>query len=307
MKQIVKYSYFIIILFFVTGLTSCVKDRNPGATDFSTLQPLLEIRNNISGLGNDAGLSNFSRATLHFPGSDLADTLNFYINLASVNTLDKDLTVTVDVNPAALTAYNGDPSHAVQFEMMPDSVYSLATKTYTIPAGQRIALVPVIIYPSKIDPTKSYMLPIGILQAEGQNISANYGTIYYHTIGNPYAGNYSVVGTRTNYTGAASGGVVASVADLAANSPKAASPESPTVVDISYANFGTDAFYIITFDPATQTITDATVDEAFTSSVSNFGIDFANYDPATKTIHIKSHYTNSAGNDRVIEETLTHQ
>ena len=307
MKQIVRYSYFFIILFFVAGFTSCVKDRNPGATDFSNLQPLLEIRDNISGVGNDAGLSNFSRATLHLLPADSTDTLNFYVNLASVNTLDKDLAVTVDINPAALTAYNGDPSHTVQFEMMPDSVYSLGTKTFTIPAGQRVAMVPVILYPNKIDPTKSYMLPLGIMQGQGVNISANYGTIYYHTIGNPYAGNYTVVGTRTNYTGAASGGVIAGVVDLASTGPKSASPESPTVVDITYANFDPSSFYIITFDPVTQTITDATVNADFTSTVSNFGVDFATYDAATKTIHIKSHYTNGAGNDRVIEETLTHQ
>ncbi len=149
------------------------------------------------------------------------------------------------------------------------------------------------------------MLPISITDAQGLNISANYGTIYYHTIGNPYAGDYSVVGYRRNFTGASSGGIYSDI-DLADYSPKNAAPESPTVVDISYANFGPDAIYIITFDPATQTITDAAVDEDFVASVSNFGIDLAEYDAATKTIHIKSHYTNSVGNDRIIEEWLTH-
>ncbi len=304
MKQIVKYTYYtylIIILFFIASLSGCIKDRNPGATDFSNLKPLLEIRDNISGVGNDAGLANFSRATLIFLSTE-PDTTGFYVNIASVNPLTQDLNVTVDIDDAVISSYNATSD--VKYEKLPEGSYSFTQKQVTIKAGERVGLFPLILFPDKIDPTKDYMLPISIKDAQGQAISGNYGTIYYHTIGNPYAGNYSVVGTRTNYTGGASGGVVAGVTDLAGYSPKLAAPETKTTVVINYANFGSDANYHISFDTTTQTITDVNID---LTGVSNLSVDLAEYVAATKTIHIKSHYSNSAGNDRVIEETFTKQ
>lgn len=191
MKYILKFSYLITCVSLL-GLGSCVKDRNDLATDFSNLQPLVEIRDNISGIGNDAGLSNFGKATLNF-GDDTTDLhiQSFYVNLASVYPLNHDLKVTVGVDQSALDAYNADPNNGTKFEMMPDSIYTLLQTQVTIPAGERVALVSVQFTPSKIDPSKSYMLPISVTDAEGTNISGNFGTIYYHLIGNPIAGSYS--------------------------------------------------------------------------------------------------------------------
>jgi hypothetical protein len=197
MKYILKFSYLLTCISLLSGLESCVKDRNDLATDFSTLQPMLEIRDNISGIGNDAGIANFGKATLNF-GNDTTDShvQSFYVNLASVNTLNHDITVTVGVDQAALDAYNSNPSNGTKFEMMPDSIYTLQQTQVTIPAGQRVALVSIQLTPSKIDPTKSYMLPVSITDAGGINISGNFGTIYYHLIGNPIAGSYTWDFTR---------------------------------------------------------------------------------------------------------------
>jgi hypothetical protein len=191
MNKILKYSYFIVGFVLFAGMNACVKDRNDLATDFSNLQPLLEIRDNISGVGNDAGLANFSRATLSF-ADDTIDThiQSFYVNLASVNALNKDVSVTVGADQAALDAYNADAIHLTKFDMMPDSIYTIQNSQVTIAAGERVALISVQFTPSKIDPSKSYMLPISITDAGGINISGNYGTIYYHVIGNALAGNY---------------------------------------------------------------------------------------------------------------------
>ncbi len=191
MKYILKYLYLISCVSFVLLLGSCVKNRNDLATDFSNLQPLLEIRDNISGVGNDAGLANFGKASLNF-GSDTTGThtQSFYVNLASVYPLDHDITVTLAVDQAALDAYNADPNNAVKYELMPDSLYSFAQSEATIKAGERVSLVSVDIYYTKIDPSRSYMLPISIKDAGGINISGNFGTIYYHVIGNPLAGSY---------------------------------------------------------------------------------------------------------------------
>ena len=183
----VKLSSLIAGIFLLT-MSACVKDRNEQGTDFSNLQPLVEIRDNISGVGNDAGLANFGKASLNFTADP--DTVSFYVNLASVNVLNHDVTVTVDVSQDALDAYNADPAHTIKYDLMPDSVYSFIKKDVVIKAGERVDNVSIELYPSKIDPSKSYMLPVSITDAGGINISGNFGTIYYHLIGNPLAGNY---------------------------------------------------------------------------------------------------------------------
>jgi hypothetical protein len=321
MKYLIKCSYLIASISLLFSLESCVKNRNDLATDFGSIQPIVEIRDNISGLGNDAGLSNFGKASLSFPATDDADTASFYVNLASVNVMGKDINVTVAVDQAAIDAYNSDPANTVDFVPMPDSLFSIPQTQVTIPAGLRVALVQVIFHPSKFDASKSYMLPISITDASGLAISGNFGTIYYHSIGNPSAGVYDYVEAsppiRYSYVGVVTyqypgpypepgGGTV----DLRPYYPKIASPTDPTTISISYANGF--ANMLITQDPTTHAITNITLDDAGLASVSNFFVYFSSYDDATKTFHIISHYNNvntppNSGNDRIIDETFTKQ
>ena len=92
---------------------------------------------------------------------------------------------------------------------MPDSLYKFISKSATIKAGQRIATLKIVFFPSKIDITKSYCLPVVIKDAGGKTISSNFGTIYYHVIGNPIAGAYNWDFIRINNqagTGGPAGG-----------------------------------------------------------------------------------------------------
>jgi len=189
MKYLTKHSYLITCFSLLFALGSCVKDRNDLATDFSTIQPVIELRDNLSGVGNDAGLANFGKASLNFTGDPHIQP--FYVNLASVNVRNSELKVTLGVDQAALDAYNADPNNGIKYEMMPDSLYDFTVTEVTIPSGLRVAKDSVIFYPSKFDPSKSYMLPISITDGSGVNISGNFGTIYYHVIGNPLAGTYN--------------------------------------------------------------------------------------------------------------------
>lgn len=178
-----KYFIFIAGIVLVASMASCVKSRNSLNTDFSGLQPLVELKTPPP---NRAGLLYFGSASLNFSGDP--DTTLFYVNLASVDALNKDLKVTVDIDNAAMTTYNATSS--IQYKLFPDSTFSFTEKQLTISAGQHVAPVHVVFYPSKIDPSESYMLPLSIKDAQGVNISANFGTIYFHVIGNPLAGNY---------------------------------------------------------------------------------------------------------------------
>lgn len=182
MKSIVNIKPLLLagLMLPMLLLQSCLKDKNQ-LTDFSgeTTQPIVEIP--------EGGLGNFAPDALNLSGSG-ADTLYFHINLASTDFLNKDVTVKFGYDAAALASYNS--SSSIKYQKFPDSIYSLPVTQVTIKAGTRAVAVPLIMYPGKIDPTQNYMLPVTITDAQGTTISGNFGTIWFHLIGNPLAGTY---------------------------------------------------------------------------------------------------------------------
>jgi len=301
MKRVLIISFFAAIL----TLAGCLKGNEMNIDPKNTSAPFLQMAYLKDGGTNlNSGLTYFGGGALTYPGTDLADTAMISIDLGGPAKAPKDLAVTLGPDPNALQDnYSTD---SIPYIAMPDSDYTIVTPALTIKAGSRIASTMVVFYPSKIDPTKNYMLALTVTGAAGYTVSANFGHVYLHTIGNPLAGVYNVTGSRINYVGAA-GGAVASTVDLSGSgtNPKTAAPTSPTTILLDYANFGSADQYTIKYD-TTVSRTAITVSINITG-VTNLGIDIAEYDPATRTIHIKSHYTNGTPADRVIEEWFTHQ
>jgi hypothetical protein len=166
-----KYKYIFLQLFMILLLSSCLKDTP--AVDFSSVGTIIEILPPDGG-----GLENFDAAALEFDPADLSEDADIDLNIASPKPLTKSLTITVAVDDGLRTSYNANNGTA--YEAMPDSVYSFPVKTGTIDAGQRLDTIRVTFYPSKIDQTKNYMLPVSIKDAQGENISGNFGSIYFH-------------------------------------------------------------------------------------------------------------------------------
>lgn len=294
--------------FFLTG---CLKDK--AQNDFSTVGTIVEIPY--------SGLEYFSRASLNFTSDTI--TLDFTVNIASAYALSEPLTVQVNIDDSKRTAYNA--TGGLQYEILPADAYSFTTTSATIPAGSHLATFSVSFYKPAIDPAKNLMLPIAITDAQGKTISGNFGTLYYHAIGNELAGNYDVVGYRDNFLGAvvytpgaaSSGGyieggtgVYASSSDLAPYSPKTIFPNSPTECIVDYANLGSSGWqYVITYDPDTDEITAVDGNETVLASIiaSSFKVYNFSYDAALRQIHLLSEYTNTANNGRLVEETLTKQ
>lgn len=186
MKRINNHKIFTMgagLLATVILLNSCVKSRS-GDTDFSGLKPVVLIP--------EGGLNAFGAAALTFPGTDPTDTAYFHVNYAATNVAPADETVTLAVDQAALQAYNSTSS--IQYALFPDSIYSFKATSVTVKKGNNYSdNVPLVVFPDKIDPTQSYMLPISIKGGPtGSTISGNFGTIYYHVIGNPIAGTYNI-------------------------------------------------------------------------------------------------------------------
>jgi hypothetical protein len=184
----------ILLIPFLSALlfTSCLKDTP--FMDVSSTQPIIEFANGTSGASS---LGNFGMD----PTADKLDTA-IAVNIASPQVLDYPVTVTLKVDPSLLTKYNSVAGNT-QLSMLPDSAYKYSTTTVTIQPGYRIARIPITLYPTRIDPSKSYGLPIAIVSAtgpSGQNllVSGNAGVAFYAFIGNPIAGAYKWDYTRWN-------------------------------------------------------------------------------------------------------------
>ncbi len=204
MKRNNSFNKPLMLVLFTAGalfLSSCIKNYTPTETNFSGLQPTLSIV--------EGGLAQFGNQSLVYPNTDITDTTIFRVDYAAVNVAPTDEVVTLSIDTAAVAAYNAANglTGAAAFQVMPDSLYSYSTTSVTVSAGQTYSsAVPFVIFPDKINPTISYMLPIKITGgANGATISGNYGEIYYHVIGNPYAGTYEEYWSRWNASDTSSG------------------------------------------------------------------------------------------------------
>ena len=313
------------LILAIFGLNACVKDRNPGYTDFSNLAPTVSIV--------EGGLGKFSSQTLLFPGSDVSDTISFRINYAATTVAPRDITVTLAYDAAAITSYNAsDPSNP-NYVKFPDSIYAPFPTKVIIKKGQSFSdLVKLVVYPNKIDPSINYMLPISIVDAEGIVIASNFKTIYYHLIGNPLAGTYNVVGTRYNFSGGVtySGPSSSTNANIPTNyvsttnlgttlipGVKVAAPIDGTTVTMSFSNLGFGSGfeygYLIT-GVSNFTNISVSYNPAFTTNNTVKGTYLMSYTPPSPTqkaqFRVVTHYNNNAtgtGNDRIIDESFTHQ
>ena len=168
-----KKLYIFLLSLIMCSLYACLKDTP--AVDFSTVGTIIEILP-----VNGGGLESFSIAELDFPAGETIDSAAIVLNIASPKPLNKNLTITMEVNDALRSAYNS--ANQDQYDALPDSAFTFPVNSGTIAAGQRLDTLMVYFFPSKIDTTKNYMLPVSIKDAEGETISGNFGSIYFHTI-----------------------------------------------------------------------------------------------------------------------------
>jgi hypothetical protein len=181
----------LLALVALVGLTSCLKkaDSNVDIEDLTTPIVTLQFIENGSGTTINSGMQYFGGGALTYPGTDESDTATYNISIAGPSPLTKDIAVTVGIdNTKLLDNYSSD---SIKYDAMPDSVFKFIGTSGTIKAGSRVIPMKIVFYPSKMDVTKSYMLPVVVKDASGTVISSNFGVIYFHVIGNPIAGAYS--------------------------------------------------------------------------------------------------------------------
>jgi hypothetical protein len=285
---IFKLGFFSLVVAVIGS--SCVKSVS-GRTDFSNLSPTVLIP--------EGGSSNFKSNALLFPPTDNADTTYFHLNYAATTVAPVDEVITIGIDQAALAAYNALGGN--QYEIFPDSIFSFTTTSVTVPKGANYSAgVPLILFPSKVDLLKNYMLPISIQTAPaGSTISSNFKTIYYHLIGNPIAGLYTQEWIR--YNNAAGTGTPAYDLDL---SPGVFAPIDGTTVSIAS---GTGVNYLLTFTNTAGVLSNFAVTfDAASVTTANItitgGPTIITADPTTGTYVFNFTYNNSAGSARNITD-----
>jgi hypothetical protein len=252
-----KYRSLYILTAVSVGLltmTSCLKDLEDHYGAFSSVPPVVELSENPN-----AGTMLVERA-LAITGEP-ADLL-VRVNIAAVHALDKDVTVTIDTVKANLTAFNAaraaeaaaltPPGVFVPYEFIPDSLWNFVSKTVTVPKGTREVDMVIKINTHKFNPSKKYVLPLEIKDAQGLVISGNYGKQFIGVMAkNKYHGSYlaqGVIDFPPLYAGGA--GV-----DRVINVTKAFSTVSGNVVNGNYADLGGSGYkYDLTVTTTTLTV-----------------------------------------------------
>ncbi len=312
-----KKTIILTISFFSLGLAGCLKD-TPNV-DFSSVGTIIEFEypSGGGGSGLGSGLEYFGGGALTYPPTDAVDTATFMVNIASPSPLSSDLTVTLGVDANALLDHYATDS--IKFVKMPDSLYKIISTSAVIKAGSRLATFKIAFYPSKVDPTQNYGLPITVANSGGYTVSGNFGHIYFHTIGNPLAGVYSVTGTRYNYTGtiawsgppaAVPAGYV-STTDLSGVSPELGSPDNTHTIEIGFSNLGSSGYnYVITANSSYSSISVDYNFDAIYSNIINYVVSYSPPSAGKPAFHIVTHYNNAtggSGNDRIIDQSFVHQ
>ncbi len=320
MKQLkIKALFFSTVILCIS---SCLKKDAANIDIEETSPPIVELQFIEGGSGStiNSGMQYFSGGALTYPSSHAADTAHFNVNIAGPAAASSDVSVTLGVKASAvLDNYKSD---SIKYELMPDSLYHIINPTTTIKAGSRIGKFEIAFFPSKLDPSKSYMLPIVVAQAGGLTISENFGIVYFHVIGNPLAGTYVMTGMRYNYTGSVAwSGPPDIPAGNVGTTPYSgnivAAPVNAKTISLTMGNVpdpaGGTAVYLITGDASFANIT-YDFSKTFKDGYSNIIKYVASYTPPSATqkasFHLMTKYNNTvgnAGNDRLIDQTFTHQ
>jgi hypothetical protein len=284
MKRRYYIKYALLSLTVATLFSSCLKD-DTRYVDFAGSKPLVELpaATGVAGTGMFQANS-FAISTTPTP-------LNVLVNVAAPKPLTSPLTVKLSVDPTALTTYN--TAKGTNYILLPAADYT-STLSVTIPANQNSANLVVNINTSLIDPSiTTYVLPLTITDAGGQQIS-NYKTLLYNVqVKNKYDGDYKANGSIA-FPPPTAGRTWTSRA-------KTLSTINANTVKTEGADLGGSGYYIYLTINADNTVTVKPSPDSANQTLQNNGP--CSYDPTTKTFTLNYKYVGGTG-DRVIVETI---
>lgn len=176
--------------------TGCLKDDNYDdgkyGIDLSGAQKLVEIAGPADGFVN-----------IDLIGSPNDTTVDIVMVRLAGGSADKDLQVTLQLDPSVVDAYN--TAHGSNYVVPAANQYTIPALTVTIPAGQKTASLRLTAKPNNLFGTDEYALGVRIASVSDPNVkvSGNYSTqVIGLTIRNKYDGEYTMTGTLVDVVNA---------------------------------------------------------------------------------------------------------
>jgi len=285
MKNIIRSTVWALLaITCISFFSACLKD-DAHYTDFSTVGTLIELPDADPALGLTTAALTYSKTPV---------PITTRVNEAAPYPLASPLTVTLAVDKAAFTKWKAANQDTVS-ELLPDSCYSIPSPTVTIAANQNIGNYIVNVNSSKIDLAHTYVLPVSITDASGQNISGNFKTILYSiAVKNIYDGTYVATGTLD----------------------RQGNPTQNITQDVVFSTVNGSTCYHQApfFNQAgvalkTQVNADNTVtilpDDTQAIAIKGTVGKVSTYDPAKKQFHLYYNYVNGAGLTRIFDFVYT--
>lgn len=184
---------FIAIAIFGTA---CLKDKNfddgKYGINLDGAQKIVEIAGPVDGFVN-----------IDLVGSPNDTTVDIVLVRVAGGNADKDLQVTLALDPAVVTAYNA--AHGTGYVVPAANKFSIPSLTITIPAGQKTGKLSLKAKPNDLFGADEYALGVRLVSSSDPNIklSGNFNTqVVGLTIRNKYDGRYTMTGTLVDVANA---------------------------------------------------------------------------------------------------------
>lgn len=192
MKKILYKS--LALVFATVALSSCLKDDSYVIDPDKAAANVIDFQNptEIAAVGTTNPLYIYS-----FPIVPTPTSIDLTVSYSGAeDAAPKDITVNIGVAAqAVIDTYNTEQSKS--FLMMPSSWYTLSATSVVIPKGQKTATFKLNISTTKIDLTKSYVVPLKLTSTDAV-VSTNFGTALIQVgAKNKFDGVYTWVATQS--------------------------------------------------------------------------------------------------------------
>lgn len=269
MKHLLKIKFWVVLLVATSlFMSSCLKN-NDYYVDFGDYEDNIELPLAATNV-NGPALALFD---------DSAEPTDYYavVNVASMEKPKSPVTATLALDVEYLNKYNAEQAAANSnykpYELLPDSAYTISNWDVTIAPGERQGKLPIEIVTRKIDLSKKYILPLTIVKASMKISNWNHLMINV-SAKNQWDGKYL-------YTG------VTSLGNAVDESAKMATVGQYSVT-MNLINYYSNQV-VFTIDPVTNKVT-----VSMTTLLPIATDPISNWDPATKTFHVKWTSNNGA-------------
>lgn len=210
MKKIIK---LYMLLASAALLSSCLEDET-APLDPSGSQNIIEfydpsVPSSPAGAIYPAWTTAFSVS----PEAQLVQTISY----SGPNANDKDIQLTLEIDPVALDAFNEqmEALGSSTYSLLPAENYTIPSMVVTIPKGQTRVDVPITVYPDQFDLSRSFAIPLRIASASSGVISAHFSVAILATVvKNKYDGIYTVEGSMVDVTNPAFEGIYPKTVEL---------------------------------------------------------------------------------------------